>query len=74
MRIELETREASLLSRVVRNRFIELRQEVRHTSDSETKNYLQHKERLLGRILEKFQGIDERAHMEGFMETTVEEA
>ncbi len=74
MRIELEPCEASLLSRVVRNRFVELRQEVRHTKDSETRAYLQHKERLLGRILEQFKGIDEMAHMVGYLETVAEES
>jgi len=74
MRIELEPREASLLSRVVRNRFVELRQEVRHTKDSEIRAYLQHKERLLSRVLEEFKGIDEMAHMVGYLESMAEES
>jgi hypothetical protein len=72
MNLELEPREASLLFRVVRNRFVELRQEVRHTKDSEVRAYLQHKGRLLGRVMEKMQGIDEHAHMEGFLQPTTE--
>lgn len=72
MRIELESVEASLLFRVVRNRLIELKQEVRHTTDSESREYLLHKKRILNRVLDKFQGVDERAHMKGYFEPAME--
>jgi hypothetical protein len=66
MQLHLDEQEASLLARVVRNRLRELREEIRHDKDSEVRDYLRHKERLLNRILEKFPEIDEHAHMAGF--------
>jgi len=69
MQLELEDQEASLLCRVVRNRHKELRVEVRHTKDAESRDYLLHKERILNRILAKFPDtIDERAHRRVFEE------
>lgn len=73
MRIELEASEASLLFRVARNRLIEMKQEIRHSTDSESKEYLRHKKRILNRILDKFQGVDERAHMKGYFEPVMEQ-
>jgi hypothetical protein len=68
MELHLEEEEASLLVRVVRNRHRELRDEVRHNKDSEVRQYLQHKERILNRILAKFpEELDEKAHMRGFL-------
>ena len=67
MMLLLDDREAALLLRVIRNRLRELRVEVRHDRDSEARRYLQHKERILNRILAKFpEGMDEHAHMAGF--------
>jgi len=65
MELHLEDEEASLLLRVIRNRRNEMRDEVRHSKDSEMREYLKHKERILNRILEKFPALDERAHMRG---------
>ena len=68
MDIRLDAQEASLLQRVVHNRFAELRLEVRHAGSSESKEYLRHKERLLRRILAKFpDDMDIRAHREAFL-------
>ncbi len=66
MQLDLEEQEASLLYRIARNRLRELRVEVRHNRNSEARDYLRHKERLLNRILEKFSEVDESAHMAGF--------
>jgi hypothetical protein len=66
MQLNLTDQEASLLLRVVRNRLGELRVEVRHDHNAESRAYLLHKERLLNRILDKFPAINEHAHMEGF--------
>ena len=67
MELHLEEREASLLYRVLNNRRDELRLEVRHNKDTETREYLKHKERLLNRILDKFPDIDRKAHMRGYI-------
>lgn len=66
MELHLDEKEASLLFRVTRNRLNELKDEVRHDKNSETREYLKHKVRILQRILEKFPPLDEKAHMEGF--------
>ena len=66
MDLSLNDEEASLLFRVVRNRRDELRQEIRHTKDSESRGYLKHKERLLNRILARFPEEESKAHMLGF--------
>lgn len=66
MQLNLTDAEASLLLRVLRSRHEELRVEVRHDHDTESRAYLLHKERLLKRILDKFPEINEHAHMEGF--------
>jgi len=66
MELVLEDDEASLLLRIVRNRRLELRQEIHHTKGTDAREYLQHKEHLLGRILAKFPELDETAHMKGF--------
>ena len=66
MELHLEDEEASLLLRLIRNRRNDMRDEVRHFKDSEMREYLKHKERILNRILEKFPpGLDEKAHMRG---------
>lgn len=67
MELHLEEREASLLYRVLNNRRDELRLEVRHNKDTETREYLKHKERLLNRILDKFPDIDQKAYMKGYI-------
>lgn len=67
MELHLEEREASLLYRVLSNRRDELRTEVRHNKDTETREYLKHKERLINRILDKFTEIDKKAHMKGYI-------
>jgi hypothetical protein len=67
MELHLEEEEASLLFRVVRNRFDELRSQVRHDKNSETRAYLKHKESILNRILAKFPELDEKAHMRGYL-------
>lgn len=67
MELHLEEREASLLFRVLNNRRDELRTEVRHYKDTETREYLKHKERLINRILDKFPDIDTKAHMRGYI-------
>jgi len=65
--IDLDEAEASLVYRVVKNRFGELRSEIRHTKDSVSKDYLKHKERLLRKVMRKFpEDLDTRAHMQGF--------
>jgi len=46
MELRLEEREASLLYRILKNRRDELRQEVRHNKDAETREYLKHKEKF----------------------------
>jgi hypothetical protein len=66
MQLNLTDQEAALLLRVVRNRLGDLRVEVRHDRNTESRAYLLHKERLLKRILDKFPAINEYAHMEGF--------
>ena len=66
MQLNLTEPEASLLLRVIRDRFGELRVEVRHDHNVDSRAYLLHKERLLKHILDKFPEIDEHAHMEGF--------
>ena len=67
MDLHLEDMEASLVKRVLRNRLEELRQEVRHNKDMETRDYLKHKERILNRVISKFPELDEQAHMKGFI-------
>jgi hypothetical protein len=67
MDLHLEPQEASLLVRVARARLTELRQELHHTKDAESREYLRHKERILQNIIAKFPTIDERAHMVGFV-------
>ena len=67
MELQLEEQEASLLFRVVRNRHRELREEVRHNKNSEIRAYLQHKERILSRILAKFSAVDESAHKKEYI-------
>ena len=69
MEIHLEEMEASLLYRVIRNRLSELSDEVRHNKDSEVRDYLKHKRRILNRVLDKFPEIDEKAHMKGYVQT-----
>ena len=54
MELHLDEQEAALLYREIGHRFEELRREVRHTKDSQSKAYLKHKESLLRGILEKF--------------------
>ena len=68
MDIHLEEMEASLLYRVIRNRLSELSDEVRHNKDSEVREYLKHKRRILNRVLDKFPEIDEKAHMKGYIQ------
>jgi hypothetical protein len=67
MELQLDEREASLILKVLNNRLGELRREVRHTRDSEAREYLKHKERLLTRVIDRFGEIDEKAHMRGFI-------
>lgn len=67
MEFSLEERETSLLFRILKNRLGELRQEVRHNKDSETREYLKHKERIVNRIISKFQDFDENAHKRGYV-------
>lgn len=67
MDLHLEDMEASLCVRVLKNRLEELRHEVRHNKNSEARDYLKHKERILNRIIEKFPELDEQAHMKGFI-------
>jgi len=62
MEIHMEEAEAALAFRILRNRLEDLRVEVRHNKNSEVKDYLKYKERILGRVLEKFKGVDEEAH------------
>jgi hypothetical protein len=66
MEIYLEEVEASLAFKILRNRLDELRLEVRHNKNSETRDYLKHKERILNRILEKLSGVDMTLHMKGY--------
>jgi len=67
MNLELKEEEASLVFRVLKNRLKTLRNEVRHSKDSEDRRYLKHKERLLNEVLNRFPELDERAHMKGFL-------
>jgi len=67
MDFHLEEKEASLLLRILTNRLRDLRDEVRHNKDSEAREYLKHKERILNRIIAKFPEIDEKAHMRGYI-------
>jgi hypothetical protein len=68
MNLDLIEEELSLLYRVVNNRLSDLREEVRHTKDSESVEYLKHKERILNHILNKFpRGFDEHAHTRGYI-------
>lgn len=67
MDVHLEEKEASLLLRILRNRLTDLRHEVRHDKDSESREYLKHKERILNRIIAKFSEIDDKAHKQGFI-------
>ena len=67
MRIELNDEEIALVFRVIRNRMIGLRDEVRHNKDSEVRRYLKHKEKILSRVLDRFPEHDEQAHMKGFI-------
>ena len=67
MDLNLEATEASLLLRILKHRLNEMRHEVRHTKDSESREYLKHKERILNRILDKYPEIDEKAHMKGYL-------
>lgn len=62
MDLHLKPEEASLVLRVLRSRLNDLRTEVRHDKDSEVRNYLKHKERILSGVLEKFPEPDEEAH------------
>jgi len=63
MELRLEVAEASLVYKVLRNRRDELRHEVRHATDSEGREYIKHKVRLLNRVLERFPELDLSAHM-----------
>jgi hypothetical protein len=66
MDIHLEDQEASLAFKILKNRLGELRTEVRHNKDSQTREYLKHKERILNRILEKFSDVETDAHKKSF--------
>ena len=67
LELRLDEEEASLLIRVLRNRFDDLRGEVHHTRDQDGREYLLHKERILRRILDKIpEEHDAKAHMKGF--------
>jgi len=67
MEMHLEEKEPSLLRRVVKNRLEELRQEVRHDKNSESRAYLKHKENILNHILAKSPELDEKAHVKGYI-------
>ena len=66
MQLNLTEQEASLLLSVIRDRFGELRVEVRHDHNVDSRAYLLHKERLLRHILDTFPEVNEHAHVEGF--------
>ena len=67
MEIHLEEKEASLLYKVIKNRMEDLRQEVHHDKNSESRAYLKHKTNILNGILAKFSEHDEQAHMRGYI-------
>ena len=67
MEMHLEERDASLLFKVVKNRLEELRVEVRHDKNSESRAYLKHKGNILNRIIAKFPEHDGKAHMRGYI-------
>lgn len=66
MDLHLDEKEAALAFRILRNRLDELRTEVRHNKDSEAREYLKYKERILNEILSKFPEVDEQAHKRSF--------
>ena len=66
MDLHLDEKEAALTFRILRNRLDELRTEVRHNKESEAREYLKHKERILNNVLAKFPEVDEQAHKKGF--------
>jgi hypothetical protein len=66
MELQLEEQEASLVFKILKNRLEELRTEVRHNKDSEGREYLKKKERILNRVLNKFPEIDKDAHKRSF--------
>lgn len=66
MKLELDAEEAALVLRVLRNRMLELRNEVHHDHTSTSRAYLQHKERILQRVIDRFGTIDEQAHQRGY--------
>ena len=66
MDLNLNEKEAALTFRILRNRLEELRTEVRHDKDSEAREYLKYKERMLKDILAKFPEVDEQAHKNAF--------
>jgi hypothetical protein len=66
MDLNLDEKEASLTFRILKNRLEELRTEVRHNKESEAREYLKHKERILNNVLAKFPEVDELAHKKGF--------
>lgn len=67
MELHLEEQEASLLYKILSNRRDEIRTEVRHSKETEIREYLKHKEHLINRILDKFTEIDMEAHMKGYI-------
>jgi hypothetical protein len=67
MDLHLDEAETSLIYRILKNRLAEMRSEVHHDHDSESRAYIQHKEHLLTHILAKFpDNVDETAHRKGF--------
>ncbi len=66
MDLSLNEKEAALAFRILRNRLEELRTEVRHNKESEAREYLKYKERMLNEILAKFPEVDEQAHKKAF--------
>ncbi len=53
MELELDSEETTILYRVVKNRIDELRGEIHHDHDSESRAYFKHKVAILNRILAK---------------------
>ena len=66
MDLNLNEKEAALTFRILKNRLEELRTEVRHNKESDAREYLKYKERMLNDILDRFQEVDEQAHKKDF--------
>lgn len=69
MDLHLDDVEVSLLYRILKNRLADMRSEIHHDHDSESRRYMKHKEMILTNILAKFpERVDDTMHRRGFAE------